>query len=112
MANIKSSNLEYRRIGDKLEWKRALEAYWNGEISQTELVERTDEISLNNLKKRQEQGVNLIPVGDFSLYDHVLDTSATFGIVPDRYEYDGGKVDLNTYFSIARGLDEAIASEM
>lgn len=112
MANIKSSNLGYPRIGEKREWKRALEAFWNGEISQTELVEKTDEIRLNNLKKQQEQGVDLIPVGDFSLYDHVLDTSATFGIVPDRYEYDGGKVDLNTYFSIARGLDEAIASEM
>src|SRR5699024_4023814 len=57
-------------------------------------------------------GVDLIPVGDFSLYDHVLDTSATFGIVPDRYQYAGGEVDIDTYFAIARGVDDAIASEM
>src|SRR5690625_777396 len=112
MANIKSSNLGYPRIGEKREWKRALEAFWNGDISQTELIEKTDEIRLNNLKKQQEKGLDLIPVGDFSLYDHVLDTSATFGVVPDRYEYNGGKVDVNTYFSIARGVDDAVASEM
>src|SRR5690625_6314006 len=99
MANIKSSNIGYPSIGEKREWKRALEAFWNGEISQTELVEKTDEIRLNNLKKQQEQGVDLIPVGDFSLYDHVLDTSATFGIVTDRYEYDGRKGDLKRSFS-------------
>src|SRR5699024_5495038 len=52
------------------------------------------------------------PVGDFSLYDHVLDTSATFGIVPDRYAYEGGAVDVDTYFAIARGVDNAVASEM
>src|SRR5699024_2104811 len=51
-------------------------------------------------------------VGDFSLYDHVLDTSATFGIVPHRSDYHGGKVDLETYFAIARGIDDAVAGEM
>ena len=112
MSNIKSSNLGYPRIGEHREWKRALEGFWNGEITQSELIEKTDDIRLNNLKKQQEQGIDLIPVGDFSLYDHVLDTSAIFGVVPDRYDYNGGKVDVNTYFSIARGLDEAIASEM
>src|SRR5699024_9190476 len=112
MSHIKSSNLGYPRIGEQREWKRALEAYWNGSITEAELIEKTDDIRLNNLKKQKEAGVDLIPVGDFSLYDHVLDTSATFGIVPERYNYSGGKVDLDTYFAIARGVDEAIASEM
>src|SRR5699024_829128 len=109
---VKSSNLGYPRIGENREWKRALESFWNGEITQTELIEKTDAIRLDNLQKQKDKGIDLIPVGDFSLYDHVLDTSATFGIVPDRYEYNGGKVDINTYFAIARGLDDAIASEM
>src|SRR5699024_8570543 len=102
MTTIKSSNLGYPRIGENREWKRALESYWNGNSSEAELIEKTDEIRLHNLKKQQEQGIDLIPVGDFSLYDHVLDTSATFGVVPDRYNYQGGKVDLSTYFAIAR----------
>src|SRR5699024_8140711 len=112
MSNIKSSNLGYPRIGENREWKRALEAYWNGDLSEAELLEKTDEIRLNNLKKQKEQGIDLIPVGDFSLYDHVLDTSATFGTVPDRYAYEGGAVDVDTYFAIARGVDNAVASEM
>lgn len=112
MSTIKSSNLGYPRIGEDREWKRALESYWNGEITEAELFEKTDEIRLNNLKKQQEQGIDLIPVADFSLYDHVLDTSTTFGIIPERYEYKGGEVDIDTYFAIARGTDKAVASEM
>ena len=68
--------------------------------------------SFENLKKQKEIGIDLIPVGDFSLYDHVLDTSVMFGIVPTRFEYTGGKVPLETYFAIARGNKDAIASEM
>src|SRR5690625_3263789 len=112
MSKVISSNLGYLRIGEKREWKRALESYWNGEISETELLEKTTEIRLQNLQKQKEQGIDLIPVNDFSLYDHVLDTAATFGIVPDRYHYNGGKVDIDTYYAIARGVDDAVASEM
>ncbi|MFL6561390.1 MAG: 5-methyltetrahydropteroyltriglutamate--homocysteine S-methyltransferase, partial [Bacillus sp. (in: firmicutes)] len=35
-----------------------------------------------------------------------------FGFVPKRYEYEGGKVPLSTYFAMARGSQTAIASEM
>ncbi|MGJ9459795.1 5-methyltetrahydropteroyltriglutamate--homocysteine S-methyltransferase [Oceanobacillus sp. CF4.6] len=112
MANVISSNLGYPRIGEKREWKRSLERYWNKQISEKELVEQTDAIRLANLKKQKDLGVDLIPVGDFSLYDHVLDTSAMFGIIPDRFNYKGGKVDLETYFAIARGTKDAVASEM
>src|SRR5699024_8849210 len=111
MSNINSTNLGYPRIGENREWKRTLESYWNRESTQEELIAKTDDIRLNNLKKQKEQGVDLIPVGDFSLYDHVLDTSATFGIVPERYDYNGGKVDVDTYFAIACWTDNAAASE-
>ncbi|WP_087972681.1 5-methyltetrahydropteroyltriglutamate--homocysteine S-methyltransferase [Oceanobacillus rekensis] len=112
MTNVISSNLGYPRIGEKREWKRSLESYWNKQISEKELIEQTYAIRLSNLKKQKELGVDLIPVGDFSLYDHVLDTSAMFGIIPDRFNYKGGKVDLEMYFGIARGTKDAVASEM
>ena len=112
MTNIISSNLGYPRIGEQREWKRALESYWDGAITEEQLEEKTTEIRLNNLKKQKELGIELIPVGDFSLYDHVLDTAVTFGIVPSRFAYDGGVVDYATYFAIARGKDNAVASEM
>lgn len=112
MATIISSNIGYPRIGEKREWKRALEQYWNHAISEEELLETTKQLRLKNLEKQQALGIDLIPVGDFSLYDHVLDTSIMFGIVPERFKYNGGKVDLETYFAIARGEKDAVASEM
>lgn len=112
MTKAISSNVGYPRIGEKREWKRSLEKFWNQAISEKELLDQTKQLRLQNLKKQQTLGVDLIPVGDFSLYDHVLDTSAMFGIVPDRFKYDGGKVDLETYFAIARGTKDAVASEM
>ena len=67
---------------------------------------------LDGLKKQKELGIDLIPVGDFSLYDHVLDTSIMFGVVPKRFANQGGKAPLETYFAIARGKKDAVASEM
>lgn len=112
MSKIISSNIGYPRIGEKREWKRALEKYWINKSSEQELIEKTDAIRLSNLKKQRDLGIDLIPVGDFTLYDHVLDTSAMFGIVPERFDYDGGEVNLETYFAIARGEKNAVASEM
>ena len=50
-----------------------------------------------------DAGVDLVPSNDFSLYDHVLDTTALLGCVPERYGHAGGDVDLDTYFAMARG---------
>ncbi len=104
MTQITSSNIGYPRIGEQREWKKALENYWNGNISQQELLKITKEIRLNGLRKQKELGIDLIPVGDFSLYDHVLDTALMFGIVPQRFQNSGLSVSsLDTYFAIARG---------
>ncbi|WP_138418649.1 5-methyltetrahydropteroyltriglutamate--homocysteine S-methyltransferase [Aquibacillus sediminis] len=112
MTNLLSSNLGYPRIGEKREWKKALENYWNRTISEEELLETTKHLRLENLKKQQKAGVDLIPVGDYSFYDHVLDTSAMFGVIPERFDYNGGKVDFETYFAVARGVKNAVASVM
>lgn len=112
MTKIISSNIGYPRIGEKREWKRSLENYWEGNITAATLLEQTTDIRLNNLKKQKELGIDLIPVGDFSLYDHVLDTAISFGIVPERFNHEAGPVDIDTYFAIARGKDKAVASEM
>lgn len=109
---VKSSITGYPVIGENREWKRALEAFWSKKISEDELLQTTKEIRLTNLKKQQDAGVDLIAVGDFTLYDRVLDTSTMFGIIPSRYNWKGGQVSTSTYFSMARGNDNAVASEM
>jgi 5-methyltetrahydropteroyltriglutamate--homocysteine methyltransferase len=108
----KSSVLGYPRIGADREWKKALEAFWSGKLEETDFQARLQEIRLDHLRKQQEKGIDLIPVNDFSYYDHILDTAVMFGIVPKRFAYDGGAVPLSVYYGIARGTKDAAASEM
>ncbi|MGG1601068.1 5-methyltetrahydropteroyltriglutamate--homocysteine S-methyltransferase [Paenibacillus naphthalenovorans] len=112
MDSLKSSNLGYPRIGVNREWKKLLEALWANKIQESEFEKKIEELRLNHLKLQQEKGIDLIPVNDFSLYDHMLDTAAMFGIVPKRFNYPGGVVSLSTYYAMARGSKGAPACEM
>ncbi|MEK4660988.1 5-methyltetrahydropteroyltriglutamate--homocysteine S-methyltransferase [Priestia sp. FSL H7-0729] len=108
----KSSVLGYPRIGADREWKKALEAFWAGKLEENEFHARLQEIRINHLRKQQAKGIDIIPVNDFSYYDHILDTAVMFGIIPKRFTYDGGSVPLSVYYGIARGTKDAAASEM
>lgn len=112
MRSILTGNLGYPRIGESREWKKALEAFWSGAIDEPELQRRMKELRLRHLKVQQDKGIDMIPVGDFTLYDQVLDTAAMFGIVPKRFAYAGGPVPLSVYFAMARGTQGAPACEM
>ncbi|KGA96796.1 5-methyltetrahydropteroyltriglutamate--homocysteine methyltransferase [Alkalihalobacillus alcalophilus ATCC 27647 = CGMCC 1.3604] len=112
MGEIRTSNLGYPRIGEKREWKKLLEAYWAGNVTEDDFFKTMKEYRLLGLKKQKEAGIDLIPVGDFSFYDHVLDHSTMFGLVPNRFDQVGEANRLETYFAIARGTKEAPASEM
>jgi 5-methyltetrahydropteroyltriglutamate--homocysteine methyltransferase len=109
---IKSGNLGYPRIGKNREWKKALEAFWSGKLDEKSFLEQLAEIRLDGLKRQREKGIDRIPVGDFTLYDHMLDTAVMFGLVPKRFDYKGGAVPLSVYYAMARGDREATACEM
>ncbi|MDT9757041.1 5-methyltetrahydropteroyltriglutamate--homocysteine S-methyltransferase [Heyndrickxia coagulans] len=112
MSKVKSSNLGYPRIGEKREWKQALEQFWSKKLSEEAFLKRVKELRLSYLEKQKNSGIDLIPIGDFSLYDHILDTSVLFGLIPERFHHQNGAVSLDTYFSIARGNSDVVASEM
>ncbi|WP_301287894.1 5-methyltetrahydropteroyltriglutamate--homocysteine S-methyltransferase [Paenibacillus sp. MSJ-34] len=112
VKNVRNSNLGYPRIGANREWKKALERFWSNQIDEDQLTQELKTIRLAHLAKQKEKGIELIPVGDFTLYDHMLDTAAMFGLVPERFEYEGGEVSLATYFAMARGSKQAPACEM
>ncbi|MBD2871113.1 5-methyltetrahydropteroyltriglutamate--homocysteine S-methyltransferase [Paenibacillus arenilitoris] len=109
---VKSSVLGYPRIGADREWKKALEAFWSGKLEEDAFHERLRGIRLDHLRKQREKGIGIIPVNDFSYYDHVLDTAAMFGIIPKRFAYEDGPVPLSVYYGVARGTKDAAASEM
>src|SRR3954447_24746345 len=93
----------FPRIGRNRELKFATEAYWRGDQSAEELAATAKAIRVENWKLMQDAGIDLIPSNDFSYYDQVLDTIALVGAVPERYDWNGGQVDLDTYFAMARG---------
>jgi len=73
MDSIRTQNLGYPRIGEKRELKRALEAFWRGQLTKDALVEQAKKLRAHNWQKQKQAGIDLIPSNDFSLYDHVLD---------------------------------------
>ena len=107
---VKTHNLGFPRIGSKRELKFALEKYWQKQIGQTELLNTG--ASLRRMHWQDQANLDLVPVGDFSFYDQVLDTSFLLGNVPDRVRDLPGEL-LDNYFRVARGRassDEAECS--
>jgi 5-methyltetrahydropteroyltriglutamate--homocysteine methyltransferase len=93
-------NLGFPRIGARRELKFALESYWKGESSRDEL--RALGAELRSRHWGSQQGLDLVPVGDFSFDDQVLDMSFTLGHLPERVQGFHGDA-LDNYFRVARG---------
>lgn len=109
-ASIATATLGVPRIGRHRELKFALEAYWSGKSSASELLTVAKELRAQNWIEQQARGITRIPSNDFSLYDHVLDTAVMVGAIPARYGWTGGEVSLETYFAMARGSQDEAAS--
>jgi len=93
-------NLGFPRIGAKRELKFELEKFWSNKISKQTLESTAKYLRAKNWDKQKD--LNLVPVGDFSFYDQVLDTSFLLGNIPDRVAGLEGN-SLDNYFRIARG---------
>ena len=110
---ILTSNLGYPRIGKGRELKKALEGYWQDKISEDELKETALNLQVENWGYQREIGIDLIPVNDFSLYDHMLDMATMFGFIPKRFKYkEKAPVPLSLYFTLARGREGIAPLEM
>ncbi|MEJ2444419.1 MAG: 5-methyltetrahydropteroyltriglutamate--homocysteine S-methyltransferase [Exilibacterium sp.] len=97
---VTTHNLGFPRIGAKRELKVALEHFWKDQSSEESLLHTG--VELRSRHWQCQSGIDWIPVGDFSYYDHVLDMSFTLGNIPDRVSgLDGGELD--NYFRLARG---------
>ncbi|HDL7646962.1 TPA: 5-methyltetrahydropteroyltriglutamate--homocysteine S-methyltransferase [Yersinia enterocolitica] len=98
---ILNHTLGFPRVGLKRELKKAQESYWAGNSTQEELLNVGRELRARHWQ--QQAGVDLVPVGDFAWYDHVLTTSLLLGNVPERHQNADGSIDLDTLFRIGRG---------
>ncbi len=93
----------YPRIGKHREMKKALEAFWAGKLDEDDLQQVAIDTRHAAWESQAGAGLDLLPVNDFSLYDQMLDTSALLGNIPDRFDWGGDQVDIDTIFAMARG---------
>ncbi|QEY58030.1 5-methyltetrahydropteroyltriglutamate--homocysteine S-methyltransferase [Pseudomonas sp. C27(2019)] len=100
-------NLGFPRIGGDRELKKAVEAYWKGDITEDNLRQVGRELRAQHWQLQKDAGIDLLPVGDFAWYDQVLTHSLTFGVVPERFAKAGAKPTLDTLFAMGRGVVES-----
>ena len=97
---VTTHSLGFPRIGKERELKFALENYWKGSSSESALLDTA--VALQTHHWLEQAALDWIPVGDFSLYDHVLDASFMLGNIPERVRGMTGS-GLDQYFRVARG---------
>jgi len=103
--------LGFPRIGPDRELKHALEGYWGGRVRADELRETARRMRALNLNAGLAAGIDVLPVGDFAYYDHVLDVAELFAIVAERHR--GADVDgLDAHFLACRGAAGVAPLEM
>ncbi|WJZ92465.1 hypothetical protein VitviT2T_011456 [Vitis vinifera] len=102
----------YPRMGPKRELKFALESFWDKKSSAEDLQKVAADLRASIWKQMADAGTKYIPSNTFSYYDQVLDTTAMLGAVPPRYGWNGGEIEFDVYFSMARGNASVPAMEM
>lgn len=102
----------YPRQGPNRELKKAVEGYWKGRVSADGLRETAAALRRSNWQSLADTGIQEVPTGDFSYYDHVLDTSVMVGAVPERHRKAVETHALDGYFAMARGTQDVAPLEM
>lgn len=98
--------LGFARIGPDRQLKFALEDFWRGNIPAGELRDAASGIRVANLLTAQHAGIDVVPVGDFAYYDHVLDAAELVGVIADRHGGTGAH-GLEDHFIAACGAPHA-----
>ncbi|MFC9941390.1 5-methyltetrahydropteroyltriglutamate--homocysteine S-methyltransferase [Streptomyces pratensis] len=102
----------YPRQGPNRELKKAIEGYWKGRITADALRDTAAGLRRASWQQLADAGIQEVPTGDFSYYDHVLDTSVMVGAVPQRHREAVGADALDGYFASARGTQDVAPLEM
>ncbi|MER6133063.1 5-methyltetrahydropteroyltriglutamate--homocysteine S-methyltransferase [Streptomyces sp. NPDC001815] len=102
----------YPRQGQHRELKKAIEGYWKGRVDADTLRTTAAGLRRTNWLQLTGAGLHEVPTGDFSYYDHVLDTSVMVGAIPARHRAAVEADALDGYFAMARGTQDVAPLEM
>ncbi|WCD90169.1 5-methyltetrahydropteroyltriglutamate--homocysteine methyltransferase [Streptomyces xanthophaeus] len=111
-AAVRATVYGYPRQGQNRELKRAVEGYWKGRVTAEALRETARDLRRSNWQQLADAGLHEVPSGDFSYYDHVLDTSVMVGAIPERHRAAVEADALDGYFAMARGTQDVAPLEM
>jgi 5-methyltetrahydropteroyltriglutamate--homocysteine methyltransferase len=102
----------YPRQGQGRELKKAIEGYWKGRVTADALRATAAGLRRTAWRQLADAGVDEVPTGDFSYYDHVLDTTVMVGAIPARHRDAVAADPLDGYFAMARGTKDVAPLEM
>src|SRR6266498_4404306 len=108
----RTTTLGYPRVGRGRAYKWMLEEYWAGKTDVAALRMQAWDREAECLTTQRDLGIDQVACGDFTLYDHVLDTAVMLGCIPERYGWEGSEIAANLYFGMARGREGIPACEM
>ncbi|MFD8733295.1 5-methyltetrahydropteroyltriglutamate--homocysteine S-methyltransferase [Streptomyces sp. NPDC059618] len=111
-AAARSTVYGYPRQGANRELKKAIEGYWRGRVTADALRSTAAGLRRGNWRRLAEAGIDEVPTGDFSYYDHVLDTTVMVGAIPARHRDAVAADPLDGYFAMARGTQDVAPLEM
>jgi hypothetical protein len=107
MVKFSTATLGFSRMGPNRELKFALEKHWKGQLDEAGLIQVANEVEDLAWTMQVDAGINKVTVGDFCLYDNVLQWADWLGVVPARFQsMEGG---MERMFAMARGVDGAPA---
>ncbi|MFC7831067.1 5-methyltetrahydropteroyltriglutamate--homocysteine S-methyltransferase [Streptomyces sp. NPDC057375] len=102
----------YPRQGPNRELKKAIEGYWKGRVTADALHATAAGLRRSNRRQLADAGIHEVPTGDFSYYDHVLDTTVMVGAIPERHRTAVKADATDGYFAMARGTQNVAPLEM
>ena len=97
--------LGFPRMGENRELKSALESHWRGDTGVAELESAASQLRQRHWALQHEAGMDYVTVGDFALYDHVLNHIQLLGCEPARFGFGTEMPELERHFVMARGRD-------
>jgi 5-methyltetrahydropteroyltriglutamate--homocysteine methyltransferase len=104
--------LGFPRMGAQRELKFALESFWRGEQTDSQLREAGAQLRSRHWQQQRGAGLSVVTTGDFAWYDQTLTLSATLGALPARFGFEAQSLSLSQYFELARGNADQPAMEM
>ncbi|GEM_PF-1663375 len=77
--------------------------FGDGSLDEQILFEECKKMRIENWKMQKKYDTDIILSNDFTMFDRMLDTICFVGNIPRKYYWEGGKVPLEIYFSMALG---------